>query len=164
METIRLTTAQAIVKFLDNQYVSMEGGIGGPLAGVVQHLAQDHVGKGRVVVVEEGFDLPLHEKEIAVLLFAGTVTYQWAGKTVEAERPDCFHHEAYCLLAGVQHLAQDHVGKGRVVVVEEGLDLPLHAAQQLALAAGVLGLDGIGGVQDRLKGLQGGRFQWTPFA
>ena len=25
METIRLTTAQAIVKFLDNQYVSMDG-------------------------------------------------------------------------------------------------------------------------------------------
>ena len=40
------------------------------------------------------------EKEVAVLLFSGSVTYEWAGKTCEAERPDCFHHEAFCLLAG----------------------------------------------------------------
>ena len=38
-------------------------------------------------------------------------------------------------------------------MVEEGLDLPLHAAQKLAIAPGVLGLDGVGGVHDRLKGL-----------
>lgn len=39
------------------------------------------------------------EKEIAILLFEGKVTYAWNGETVEADRPDCFHHEAYCLLA-----------------------------------------------------------------
>ena len=81
-----------------------------------------------LLVMEAGdtFTFEEAEKEIAILLFAGTVTYQWAGKTVEAERPDCFHH---------------------------GLDLPLHAAQKLAIAPGVLGLDGVGGVHDRLKGL-----------
>ena len=30
-------------------------------------------------------------------LFKNTAAY--AGKTVEADRPNCFHHEAYCLLA-----------------------------------------------------------------
>ena len=48
---------------------------------------------GDTVIFEEG------KKEIAVLLFAGKVTYQWNGETVEAVRPACFHHEAYCLLA-----------------------------------------------------------------
>ena len=54
-----------------------------------------------LLVMEDGdtfiFEEP--QKEIAVLLFAGKVTYQWNGETVEAERPDCFRHEAYCLLA-----------------------------------------------------------------
>ena len=42
-----------------------------------------------LLVMEPGdtFSFEEAEKEIAVLLFAGTVTYQWAGKTVEAERP-----------------------------------------------------------------------------
>lgn len=44
------------------------------------------------------FDEP--EKEVAVLLFSGEVTYEWDQKTCAASRPDCFHHEAYCLLAG----------------------------------------------------------------
>ncbi|MCD8082152.1 MAG: 5-deoxy-glucuronate isomerase [Clostridiales bacterium] len=39
------------------------------------------------------------EKEVAILLFEGQVTYEWNGRTVEADRPDSFHHEAYCLLA-----------------------------------------------------------------
>ena len=39
------------------------------------------------------------EKETAVLLFAGDVTFDWAGQSVQAHRPDCFHYEAYCLLA-----------------------------------------------------------------
>ncbi len=39
------------------------------------------------------------EREVAILLFEGKVTYEWDGHTVEADRPDCFHHEAYCLLA-----------------------------------------------------------------
>ncbi len=55
-----------------------------------------------LLVMESGdvFTFDEAEKEIAVLLFAGKVTYAWGGKTVEASRPDCFHHEAYCLLAG----------------------------------------------------------------
>ena len=40
------------------------------------------------------------DKEVAVLLFQGNVTYEWDGKKVDADRPDSFHHEAYCLLAG----------------------------------------------------------------
>ena len=55
-----------------------------------------------LLVMEPGdtFTFNEAEKEIAVLLFAGQVTYAWDGKTVDASRPDCFHHEAYCLLAG----------------------------------------------------------------
>ena len=55
-----------------------------------------------LLVMESGdvFTFDEAEKEIAVLLFVGKVTYAWGGKTVEASRPDCFHHEAYCLLAG----------------------------------------------------------------
>ena len=54
-------------------------------------------------------------------------------------------------LAGqVQHLAQDHVGEGGVVQVEEGLDLPGHAAHQLAAEALVLHLDLVGAVHDGL--------------
>lgn len=55
-----------------------------------------------LLVMEEGdtFTIEEKEKETAVLLFAGSVTYQWDDKTVEASRPDCFRYEAYCLLAG----------------------------------------------------------------
>ncbi|WP_300345009.1 5-deoxy-glucuronate isomerase, partial [uncultured Oscillibacter sp.] len=55
-----------------------------------------------LLVMEPGdvFTIREAEKETAVLLFAGNVTYEWAGKVVEADRPDSFHHEAYCLLAG----------------------------------------------------------------
>ena len=55
-----------------------------------------------LLLMEDGdvFTFDEADKEIAVLLFSGKVTYEWAGKKVEADRPDCFHHEAYCLLAG----------------------------------------------------------------
>lgn len=67
--------------------------------------AKDDMGTGMdigLLVLEPGDVYTIHEaeKETAVLLFAGEVTYQWDGKAVEASRPDCFHHEAYCLLAG----------------------------------------------------------------
>lgn len=67
--------------------------------------AQDDMGTQMdigLLVMEDGdvYTIREAEKETAVLLFAGCVTYQWDGKTVEASRPDCFHHEAYCLLAG----------------------------------------------------------------
>lgn len=54
-----------------------------------------------LLVLEEGQDFVIEEekKETAVLLFSGHVSYTWDGKTVEAVRPDCFRHEAYCLLA-----------------------------------------------------------------
>ena len=53
-----------------------------------------------LLVLEDGqsFTFDEAEKEVAVLLFSGRVTYEWAGKVCEADRPDCFHHEAYCLL------------------------------------------------------------------
>ena len=38
-------------------------------------------------------------KETAVLLFEGKIRLIWGDKKTEAERPDCFRHEAYCLLA-----------------------------------------------------------------
>ncbi len=55
-----------------------------------------------LLVMEAGDTYTICEerKETAVLLFSGEVTYQWDGKTVEAVRSDCFHYEAYCLLAG----------------------------------------------------------------
>ena len=54
-----------------------------------------------LLLMEEGdtFTICEEEKECAVLLFQGAVEIAWNGKAVEAERPDCFHHEAYCLLA-----------------------------------------------------------------
>lgn len=39
------------------------------------------------------------EKETAVLMFSGKATITWNDKSCEAVRPDCFHYEAYCLLA-----------------------------------------------------------------
>ncbi|MBQ5991111.1 MAG: 5-deoxy-glucuronate isomerase, partial [Clostridia bacterium] len=53
-----------------------------------------------LLVLEPGdtYAIEEPEKETAVLLFEGDVTMRWAGKTVEASRPDCFRHEAYCLL------------------------------------------------------------------
>lgn len=54
-----------------------------------------------LLLMEDGdvYTIQEPEKETAVLLFSGTVTYQWEGHTVLAERPDCFRHEAWCLLA-----------------------------------------------------------------
>jgi 5-deoxy-glucuronate isomerase len=55
-----------------------------------------------LLIMEDGDTYTIEEakKETAVLLFGGKVTFRWDDKTVEAERPDCFHYEAYCLLAG----------------------------------------------------------------
>ena len=47
---------------------------------------------GDVYLIEES------EKETAVLLFEGRVTLKWAEQAVEADRPDTFHREGYCLL------------------------------------------------------------------
>ena len=54
-----------------------------------------------LLVMEDGdtYTYESPDREVAILLFEGKVTYAWNDKTVEAERPDCFHHEAYCLLA-----------------------------------------------------------------
>lgn len=54
-----------------------------------------------LLVMEDGdtYTYESDSREIAILLFEGKVTYEWDGKKVEADRPDCFHHEAYCLLA-----------------------------------------------------------------
>ena len=66
--------------------------------------AADDMGTGMdvgLLVMEPGdtYTIQEPEKESAVLLFAGNVTYAWAGRTVQAVRPDSFHYEAYCLLA-----------------------------------------------------------------
>ena len=54
-----------------------------------------------LLIMEPGdtFTVREPEKETALLLFSGHVTYRWADQTVDAARPDCFHYEAYCLLA-----------------------------------------------------------------
>ena len=54
-----------------------------------------------LLLMEEGdsFTIEEPEKECAVLLFGGKVDIAWGNKHCEAERPDCFHYEAYCLLA-----------------------------------------------------------------
>ena len=54
-----------------------------------------------LLVMEDGdtYVIDEAEKETAVLLFEGRVTFRYAGQVVEGDRPDCFHHEAYCLLS-----------------------------------------------------------------
>ena len=54
-----------------------------------------------LLVMEDGdiYEYESPDREVAFLLFEGNVTYEWDGKSTEAERPDCFHYEAYCLLA-----------------------------------------------------------------
>jgi len=54
-----------------------------------------------LLVMEDGdtYSYESPDKEVAILLFEGKVTYAWDGKVCEANRPDTFHHEAYCLLA-----------------------------------------------------------------
>ena len=54
-----------------------------------------------LLLMEEGdsFTIWEEEKECAVLLFQGAAEIAWNDKRVEAQRPDCFYHEAYCLLA-----------------------------------------------------------------
>ncbi len=47
----------------------------------------------------DGYVFSDPEKETAVLLFEGAVDLTFSGRTVRAERPDCFRHEAWCLLA-----------------------------------------------------------------
>ena len=55
-----------------------------------------------LLILEPGDSFRFHEedKEIAILLWSGSVTYAWGGRSEEAVRPDCFHYEAYCLHAG----------------------------------------------------------------
>ena len=54
-----------------------------------------------LLVMEEGDTYRICDpaKETAVLLFEGRMELTYGDKTVSAERPDCFHYEAYCLLA-----------------------------------------------------------------
>lgn len=54
-----------------------------------------------LLILEDGdvFEIEEADKECAVLLFAGKVDIAWNGKSYAAERPDCFHTEATCLLA-----------------------------------------------------------------
>lgn len=40
------------------------------------------------------------EKEVAALLLKGKVRFEWVGKSQEADRPDEFRHDAWCLHLG----------------------------------------------------------------
>ena len=55
-----------------------------------------------LLILEEGdtYAICEAEKETAVLLFEGKATLRYGDKTAEISRKDCFHEEAYCLLAG----------------------------------------------------------------
>ena len=72
-----------------NTYIDMSQDDMGTLMDVGLLLMEE----GDTYVFEEA------EKEIAVLLFQGSVTYEWNDQKVEADRPDTFHSEAYCLHA-----------------------------------------------------------------
>ncbi len=54
-----------------------------------------------LLVMEAGdtYSIKEAEKETAVLLFQGKMELTYCCNTVVCERPDCFHYEAYCLLA-----------------------------------------------------------------
>jgi len=54
-----------------------------------------------LLILEPGqqYTIDQADKETAVLLFAGDVTINWDKEAVEAHRSDCFHQQAYCLLA-----------------------------------------------------------------
>ena len=47
-----------------------------------------------LLVMEAGdvFTIEEAEKETAILLFAGNVTYEWDGDVCEAERTECLHN------------------------------------------------------------------------
>ncbi|MBQ3159168.1 MAG: 5-deoxy-glucuronate isomerase, partial [Clostridia bacterium] len=54
-----------------------------------------------VLALEPGDVYDIHDpvKESAVLLLSGKVELSFGDETVLCNRPDCFHHEACCLLA-----------------------------------------------------------------
>lgn len=54
-----------------------------------------------LLIMEAGdrYEIEEKEKETAVLLFEGKLRLRWADKEAFAERADCFHQEATCLLA-----------------------------------------------------------------
>ncbi len=54
-----------------------------------------------LLVMETGdtYEIYNDTKEPAVLLFEGHITYEYGDKRVDANRPNTFHYDAYCLLA-----------------------------------------------------------------
>ena len=87
---------EAIMAYIDKQVVN---GYNEYINAAVDDMGtQMDVG---LLVLDAGqsytFELP--DKEIAIDLLEGEVTFAYAGKTVEASRKDVFHEEAYCLLA-----------------------------------------------------------------
>lgn len=54
-----------------------------------------------MLVMEQGdtYSICEAEKETALLLFSGEAQLRCGDVTAQISRPDCFHHEAYCLLA-----------------------------------------------------------------
>ena len=70
-----------------NEYLKM---------GVNDHETGMDVG---LLVLEpgDGYTFEEPEKELAVDLLQGKVIFAWDGQTLEADRPDTFHYDAYCL-------------------------------------------------------------------
>ena len=105
-----------------------------------------------LLLMEKGdtFTFEEAEKEIAVLLFAGSVTYEWNGKTCEADRPDCFPgHQGHADRPRPQRALypEDHQRKGlRGCHVHAG-DRPDPARRLQRRAAGLHGA----GDQDFLR-------------
>ncbi len=54
-----------------------------------------------VLVLEEGdsYSIFHRQKETALLLLCGRAQLRYGQRQIEISRPDCFRHEAYCLLA-----------------------------------------------------------------
>ena len=76
--------------------------------GVNDHETGMDVG---LLVMEAGdeYIFDESEKELAIDLLQGKVEMSWNGQTMECDRPDTFHYDAYCL----------HVCKGTKVVIKE---------------------------------------------
>lgn len=89
-----------------------------PAAGYTPYLtlgAEDY-GTGMdagLLVLEKGqqYEIEEGEKEAALLLLEGRVEFAWQDKRQEADRPDCFHYDPWCL-----HLSKGV--KGRVTALD----------------------------------------------
>ena len=92
-----------------------------PEAGYTPYLTLDgeNYGTGMdagLLVLKKGqhYEIWEKEKEAALLLLEGRVEFAWQDKRQEADRPDCFHYDPWCL-----HLSKGV--KGRVTALDLSL-------------------------------------------